>query len=135
MRVVLYVMALPIYLFFRGEITIAHLTIMGAVVIIYQYVNVYIQRAFLAEKKNIEKEVMMKDLEYLVELRTHELKKINNELYIKSTTDDLTGLYNRSYLIDAIEEFIVNETPIILLKLNMEKFWLINSYHGHILGD
>jgi diguanylate cyclase (GGDEF)-like protein len=134
-RVVLYLMILPIYLYLIGNLSITHLTLMSIAVIVYQYLNFFMQRAFRAEQDISEKEQLMKELEYLVSIRTEELTEINKELYIKSTTDSLTGLYNRSYLMEAIDEKIANQTPVILLKVSIEKFWMINSYHGNELGD
>ena len=53
--------------------------------------------------------------------------------------DALTGLYNRNYFIEAIDEHINNysytEENISIIALNIENFNDINDTLGHIIGD
>ncbi|WP_428771280.1 EAL domain-containing protein [Vibrio sp.] len=50
-------------------------------------------------------------------------------------TDSLTGLYNRPGFIKRLEQFIHNDTPLILLYLDIDNFKSINDSLGHHIGD
>jgi len=67
------------------------------------------------------------------------LREGRRELERLSITDDLTGLYNRRYLMDAL----ANEArrsrrlkhPFTLLMLDVDHFKEYNDAHGHLAGD
>lgn len=60
-------------------------------------------------------------------------------LYEQSILDDLTGLYNRRYLIDALRRAISSahrrRKPLCLLLVDVDHFKQINDAHGHGAGD
>gem|GEM_PF-5878779 len=134
-RVILVLVIIPILLFAMGHLSLGHLTIISITIIIYQYVNVYIQKMFTAESIINEKEKVMKLLEEKVDDRTRALKIINDELYFKSITDSLTGLNNKSYLIENANEIILSETPLALIYIKIDRLWVVSSYHGHQIED
>jgi two-component system cell cycle response regulator len=53
-------------------------------------------------------------------------------------TDELTGLYNRRYLLSSLDELIDrvgrDETSAAVL-FDIDHFKLINDTHGHVVGD
>lgn len=67
------------------------------------------------------------------------LERINSELYTLATTDPLTGLYNRRYILEQLAimnynfERYGNNFSIILMDL--DKFKTINDTYGHDAGD
>ncbi|MEG2086524.1 MAG: GGDEF domain-containing protein [Clostridia bacterium] len=58
-------------------------------------------------------------------------KNLENIIYI----DELTGLYNRSYLFIKGEEFIKKNTPFSIIFLDLNYLKLINDTKGHAIGD
>jgi len=53
--------------------------------------------------------------------------------------DGLTGIYNRKYLLDHIEELILeaktNETPLSIALFDIDRFKSVNDKYGHLFGD
>ncbi|HIP93635.1 MAG TPA: diguanylate cyclase [Desulfurobacteriaceae bacterium] len=76
---------------------------------------------------------LKKNLDYLF------LEKTKNELYEKATKDNLTQVYNRSYLWNylksKIEEYRHNPYPLSLAILDIDFFKKINDTYGHLVGD
>ncbi|GAA5647108.1 sensor domain-containing protein [Vibrio proteolyticus] len=50
-------------------------------------------------------------------------------------TDSLTGLFNRFGFTKRLEQFIQNDTPLIMLYLDIDNFKNINDSLGHHIGD
>lgn len=135
-KLVLWISLVPIFLYIFSDLNIAHLALILLAIAVYQFVNVYVQRNFMMEQILKEKNRVQNDLEAMVAQRTLELEKINRELTVKSSIDALTGLYNRYYFLNAIEEAIAsgqNEFSILYLDLN--RFKVVNDVHGHSMGD
>lgn len=67
------------------------------------------------------------------------LKKKEHELFILSTTDSLTGAYNRRYFMDAaareFKQFQRHHTPLSLMVMDIDYFKRINDNFGHAVGD
>lgn len=57
----------------------------------------------------------------------------------RAITDDLTGLYNRRYLDDALEQHFtrakIESTPLCVIMLDLDHFREINEAYGHEVGD
>jgi diguanylate cyclase (GGDEF)-like protein len=91
-------------------------------------------------------DLMNKNLEGLVVERTQELLETNEELKLKnhkleilSTTDMLTGLFNRRYIEEQIQ-IAINRSErygqdMSLVMLDIDHFKLVNDTHGHDVGD
>lgn len=92
--------------------------------------------------------------ELLARVRTHlELKKTREELRISlyeqsrliaeleklATTDPLTGIWNRRYLLTKAEQELTRairyNSPFSVLTIDLDKFKQINDLYGHSVGD
>lgn len=67
-----------------------------------------------------------------------ELVKANEVLKIKSETDEMTGIFNRRYMMDSLEGIIrikptTQQTAIIMIDIDY--FKSINDTYGHCFGD
>lgn len=60
-------------------------------------------------------------------------------LYDSATRDELTGVFNRTVLLDALEadfeHFSVSGTPLSLLFVDLDHFKNVNDQWGHSAGD
>ncbi|HET7296513.1 MAG TPA: diguanylate cyclase [Gemmatimonadales bacterium] len=67
------------------------------------------------------------------------LREGRRELERLSITDDLTGLYNRRYLMDTLANEVRRshrlEHPCALLMLDVDHFKQFNDAYGHLAGD
>lgn len=81
----------------------------------------------------------MEQLHLELELKQTQLLKLNNQLETLSITDGLTGLKNRRFFIEKLEEYLSQYTqtnnPFSLLMFDMDHFKLVNDTHGHLIGD
>jgi len=75
----------------------------------------------------------------IVAERTAQLEAANNDLRELSNTDALTGVANRRYFTEAInDEFLRakrNREPLALLMIDADYFKMFNDYYGHQAGD
>lgn len=67
------------------------------------------------------------------------LDRINNELYQMATTDPMTGLYNRRYILEQLNILNYNferyGTAFSVILMDLDKFKSINDTYGHDCGD
>lgn len=75
------------------------------------------------------------DLKSLVEDTSEKLEEVS----ILATTDVLTGLYNRRYIMDIFDTMIksaqIKQEPLGLIMLDIDHFKLVNDNLGHNAGD
>jgi len=87
----------------------------------------------LAEKRSLSQKLRQ------LEKQNVELKLINQSLAEASWRDALTGLYNRSYVLDKIEAELQRAerhgAPTSLLMIDLDHFKLVNDSYGHPMGD
>lgn len=55
--------------------------------------------------------------------------------YTNSITDGLTGLYNRRYFVNRLNQYIKNDIPVSLIFLDIDNFKKLNDTKGHQKGD
>jgi len=103
---------------------------------------VAIENALLHDKTKHSEEELRRardELEAKVRERTSELAEANAKLRDLSITDDLTGLFNRRYLVRALEaEFIRSiryKRNFSVLLFDIDDFKQVNDRYGHGCGD
>ncbi|MEA3521574.1 MAG: diguanylate cyclase [Campylobacterota bacterium] len=78
-------------------------------------------------------------LGYLITKRTQELQKANKKLLELASTDELTGIANRRQFFEiAMHYFDIakrNQTPLVILALDIDFFKQVNDTYGHDVGD
>jgi two-component system, cell cycle response regulator len=95
---------------------------------------------FLHKKPYVESELLAQ-VSTMVRIKQlqDELKDRMLELDRLASTDPLTGLYNRRFFFQRMEEELArvnrNQSPICLMFLDIDHFKLINDTHGHQAGD
>lgn len=87
---------------------------------------------------NITLEAKIKAMQRIADMRQH-LIRLTNQLRLLSSTDPLTGLYNRLQFEKSIREKIAfakrqNES-VFLLFMDLDHFKLVNDSLGHQVGD
>ncbi|WP_428390513.1 diguanylate cyclase domain-containing protein [Lichenicoccus sp.] len=78
-------------------------------------------------------------LEVLVEERTREIEQARVILFKQATSDSLTGLANRSAILDRLQEALVDAertgSPLAVALLDLDHFKRVNDVFGHLAGD
>jgi diguanylate cyclase (GGDEF)-like protein len=86
-------------------------------------------------ERTVELERVNADLAHDIERR----KELEDELRKLASTDALTGLANRAFMMPYLERRIEqarrNATPLGLILLDFDGFKHINDTHGHAVGD
>lgn len=62
-------------------------------------------------------------------------KQFSATTQVDAHIDSLTGLYNRHGFTKRLEQCIQNETPLVMLYLDIDNFKNINDSLGHHIGD
>jgi diguanylate cyclase (GGDEF)-like protein len=78
-------------------------------------------------------------VEHMVQERTNELRTAKQELEMLTRIDSLTGLYNRRYF----EEYLQQEwkralrerTALSIMMIDIDHFKYFNDHYGHLIGD
>ncbi len=82
---------------------------------------------------------MNEDLDHKVKQRTKALEQANRKLEYLSTTDGLTGLFNRRHFDQEYErlykESIKNKQSLAVLMIDVDHFKRLNDEYGHVFGD
>lgn len=100
------------------------------------------QAKILVEEAYSEKDAALAKLEQLhleLEQKQTELIKLNHKLETLSITDGLTGLNNRRFFIEKLNEYFwqykQTNNRFSLLILDIDHFKLVNDTRGHPIGD
>lgn len=63
----------------------------------------------------------------------------HEEIYRRTVTDAMTGLYNKRFLIEFVDRELVRSVrhhrPLSLVLLDLDHFKQVNDTHGHLAGD
>jgi diguanylate cyclase (GGDEF)-like protein/PAS domain S-box-containing protein len=91
----------------------------------------------LVERTNLQAE--MKKTNELINEKNIQLNKIMKTLEIESKVDPLTGLYNRRYILNRINEDLsalnTNDNNFSIIITDIDFFKKINDTYGHAFGD
>ena len=72
-------------------------------------------------------------------VRQVELEKANRQLALLANTDGLTGVANRRYFLQRLEEELERgkryHSPLVLVLIDVDHFKQVNDQHGHQAGD
>ncbi|ANB61023.1 EAL domain-containing protein [Anoxybacteroides amylolyticum] len=75
------------------------------------------------------------EAKFLVIRDVSEQKSIEKEMEYMAQYDVLTGLYNRQYLREKLNELLLNYTGLAVLLIDIHRFKFINDFLGHANGD
>jgi len=115
---------------------------MLVVPLVYKDRSVGVLKAIAKEPRSFKKENSVL-LSLLAEIGSRAIllaeKYGNNELYVASTTDVMTGLKNRSFFYDVLRATFVasleSGSKFAVFILDMDNLKKINDTHGHQAGD
>jgi len=69
----------------------------------------------------------------------HMIEQLYEELRRRSITDELTGLYNRRFFVNRLDQELARARryrhPLALLMIDIDHFKAFNDTHGHPAGD
>lgn len=95
-----------------------------------KYKSLKVQAKFVAENER---------LEHLINLRTKDLIRANEQLEIHANYDKLTGLYNRrkidEILSEKVKSSLLKGKPLALIICDIDHFKEVNDRYGHHMGD
>ena len=78
-------------------------------------------------------------LDEKIDLRTKELTEMNGKLRELTLLDGLTGVNNRRFFDEKINEIVENvkdtKEPMTLLLIDLDEFKKYNDTYGHVMGD
>ncbi|MEA3331570.1 MAG: diguanylate cyclase [Campylobacterota bacterium] len=94
------------------------------------------------KKSNLKLDSKTKEIEELsteLDYKTKELRDVNDELEKMTSSDALTGAYNKRYFYDVAESIISlakrEKQPLSLAVIDIDEFKKISSLHGHNIGN
>ena len=144
-RRILLLLLFPLLLVIIRKIDITDIAVYVILILLHELSTSHIQRAIRNQTLlNQEIDMNMK-LERLVAEQTKDLQSANDELRRRNEElnyvnlhDSLTGLHNRTYFLDQLEETVRMAGPgerVALLLWSVDSLKGINDTYGHSAGD
>ncbi len=126
-----------VVLLFADVLKMSDVYILVVAILSYIIMEKTLQTNMLNEKLLEKQEAENLRLEQLVLEKTRELQEMNHHLEMISSTDALTGLYNRRYGFSLIENLAssLDRQPFALYSMDLNHFKPINDNYGHDKGD
>lgn len=127
--------ALPVLLLTLNMLTAPAFFLIIAMVLMY-YIGSRISRQVIKDQvlryyKN-KPDTILQDI---IDERTKALRETNKKLLEISETDSLTGLKNRQYLTDKMDELASSNDSYTMFFFELRRFRAVNEIHGHQIGD
>ncbi len=132
----LFFMGIPIAMVFAGILELSILLLLMIIMMLYEFVSGYIQ-LFIRNEHLLDKERLLNEkLEAIIETRTKALRKANEKLEKSADLDPLTGMNNRRFFINKLDELIAGaQCEFSIYYMDLDHFKIINDIHGHDMGD
>jgi two-component system, cell cycle response regulator len=67
--------------------------------------------------------------------RQHAFDEVVHDLYGLASRDELTGVFNRRFLMSEMEKLLRQGAPITVVLFDLDNFKRINDTFGHLVGD
>jgi len=67
--------------------------------------------------------------------RQHMFDQVVHDLYGLASRDELTGVFNRRFLMSETEKLLRQGAPLTLVLFDLDNFKRINDTFGHLVGD
>ena len=94
---------------------------------------------FAELEARVKSMLRIKALQTALEERERELSELNGQLLQMAQTDALTGLDNRRYLEERLEEMFGHsrrlQEPLAVVMCDLDRFKSVNDTYGHQAGD
>lgn len=129
-------MFLAVIMYFSGNLHVSYIAGFLVIIVIYQIISYSLQRTVVLDGLFAEELSMQEKLEVMVEEKTNALMLANETLNIRAKTDTLTGLYNRRYFYEVVNDYISRGNRVFsIFYLDLDRFKMVNDLHGHDMGD
>lgn len=93
--------------------------------------------AYLDELKALNDKIQQTNQDFIK--RNLELQDMQKQLQVLATRDALTGLYNRRYILERIEEKLPevkrHRLDCCIVMMDIDHFKQVNDHYGHAVGD
>lgn len=126
----LLVIAPILIIIFKGFL-LEYLLILVSIIMLYQFLVLYIQRNILRDFMLEEEYKLNHELEIAVEERTKELKELAYQ-------DLVTKLYNRKYLVEKLREFrekLHKNEKIVLFYIDINRYKMLKTIYGNQISE